>query len=184
MARYREITPAELTPAQRRVHDLIIAGRRGRFGGPFQLLIRAPEVCEHAAKLGEHLRWGTSLPDRLSELAIIATARFWRAQYEWFAHAPLAEKAGVPVAAIEAIRRGETPSFERGDEALVYRVCSELFNTRRLSDANFHEAIATLGETALVEVIAIIGYYTLIGNTLNVFQVAVPEGATPPFREA
>jgi 4-carboxymuconolactone decarboxylase len=166
------------------VHDLIIAGRRGRFGGPFQLLIRAPEVCEHAAKLGEHLRWGTSLPDRLSELAIIATARFWRAQYEWYAHAPLAEKAGVPVAAIEAISRCETPSFERGDEALVYRVCSELFNTRRLSDTNFHEAIATLGETGLVEVIAIIGYYTLIGNTLNVFQVAVPEGTTPPFREA
>ena len=100
-----------MTPAQRRVHDLIVAGRRGRFGGPFQLLIRAPEICEYASKLGEHLRWGTSLPDRLSELAIITTARFWRAQYEWFAHAPLAEKAGVPAAAVEAIRRGETPSF-------------------------------------------------------------------------
>src|SRR5438477_9133318 len=75
LARYQDITPAEMTPAQRRVHDLIVAGRRGRFGGPFQLLIRAPEICEHAAKLGEHLRWGTSLPDRLSELAIITTAR-------------------------------------------------------------------------------------------------------------
>ena len=76
MARYRDIGPAEMTPAQRRVHDLIVAGRRGRFGGPFQLLISAPEICEHAAKLGEHLRWGTSLPDRLSELAIITTAQF------------------------------------------------------------------------------------------------------------
>ena len=85
-----------MSPAQRRVHDQIIAGRRGRFGGPFQLLIRAPEICEYASKLGEHLRWGTSLPDRLSELAIITTARFWRAQYEWYAHAPLAEQAGVP----------------------------------------------------------------------------------------
>ena len=100
MARYRDIAPGEMTAAQRRVHDLIVAGRRGRFGGPFQLLIRAPEICEHAAKLGEHLRWGTSLPDRLSELAIITTARFWRAQFEWFAHAPLAEKAGVPAAAV------------------------------------------------------------------------------------
>ena len=108
-----------MTPAQSRVHDLIIAGRRGRFGGPFQLLIRAPEICEHAAQLGEHLRWGTSLPDRLSELAIITTARFWRAQYEWYAHAPLAEKAGVPHAAVEAIRRGEAPTFARQDEALV-----------------------------------------------------------------
>jgi 4-carboxymuconolactone decarboxylase len=181
--RYREITPAEMTPAQRRVHDQIVAGRRGRFGGPFQLLIRAPEICEHAAQLGEHLRWGTSLPDRLSELAIITTARFWRAQYEWYAHAPLAEKAGVPGAAVEAIRRGEAPAFAREDEALVHRICSELFEARRLSDASFAAAIAALGETGLVEVIAIVGYYTLIGNTLNVFQVPVPQGATPPFPE-
>ena len=183
MTRYREITPAEMTPAQQRVHDMIVAGRRGRFGGPFQLLIRAPEICEHAAKLGEHLRWGTSLPDRLSELAIITTASFWRAQYEWYAHAPLAEKAEVPAAAIEAIRRGETPGFEQKDEALVYRICTELFHTRRLSDASFSDAVATLGETGLMEVIAIIGYYTLIGNTLNAFQVALPQGVAPPFPE-
>ena len=183
MARYRDITPAEMTAAQRRVHDLIVAGRRGRFGGPFQLLIRAPEICEHASQLGEHLRWGTSLPDRLSELAIISTARFWRAQYEWYAHAPLAEKAGVPAAAVEAIRRGETPSFAQKDEALVYRVCTELFKSQRLSDASFEEAISALGETGVIEVIAIIGYYTLIGNTLNVFQVQVPEGTAPPFAE-
>jgi len=183
MARYREITTAEMTPAQRRVHDLIVAGRRGRFGGPFQLLIRAPEICEHAAKLGEHLRWGTSLPDRLSELAIITTGQFWRAQYEWYAHAPLAEKAGVPATGIEAIRRGETPSFEQKDETLVHRVCTELFKTQRLSDATFSDAVTTLGETGLTEVIAIIGYYTLIGNTLNAFQVALPEGAVPPFPE-
>lgn len=80
MTRYRDITLAEMTPEQRRAHDLIVAGRRGQFGGPFQLLIRSPAVCEHAAKLGEHLRWGTSLAARLSELAIITTARFWRAQ--------------------------------------------------------------------------------------------------------
>jgi 4-carboxymuconolactone decarboxylase len=181
MARYHDITPAEMTPAQRRVHDLIVSGRRGRFGGPFQLLIRAPEICEYAAKLGEHLRWGTSLPDRLSELAIIITAQLWRAQYEWYAHAPLAEKAGVPTAAIEAIRHGGAPSFDQKDEALVYGVCTELFKTRRLSDATFDTAIAMLGETGLTEVIGIIGYYSLIGNTLNAFQVPVPEGTAPPF---
>ena len=183
MSRYREITVEEMTPSQRRVHDLIIAGRRGRFGGPFQLLIRAPEICEHASQLGEHLRWGTSLPDRLSELAIITTARFWRAQYEWYAHAPLAEKGGVPNAAIEAIRRGETPAFAQPDEALVHRTCTELFKTQRLSDAAFAGATAALGEAGLVEIIAIVGYYTLIGNILNVFQVPVPEGVTPPFAE-
>src|SRR5439155_20221720 len=157
MDRYREISVAEMNPAQQRVVDQIVAGRRGRFGGPFQLLIRAPDICEHASKLGEHLRWGTSLPDRLSELAIITTARFWRAQYEWYAHAPLAEKAGVPAAAVEAIRTGGTPLFTASDEALVHRLCSEIFRTQRLSDQSFDEAIAGLGEPGLVEVIAIIG---------------------------
>ena len=183
MSRYREIPAAEMNPAQKRVHDQIIAGKRGRFGGPFELLIRAPEICGHAAALGEHLRWGTSLPDRLSELAIITTARFWRAQYEWYAHAPLAEKAGVPAAAIEAIRTGDTPLFTAKDETLVYHLCSEIFRSQRLSDDSFNQAIAALGEQGLVEVIAIIGYYTLIGNTLNVFQVGLPEGQQPPFPE-
>src|SRR6478672_8025573 len=183
MSRYREITFAEMDPAQKRVHDQIVSGKRGRFGGPFQLLIRAPGVCEHAAPLGEYLRWGTSLPDRLSELAIITTARFWRAQYEWYAHAPLAEEAGVPAAAIEMIRTGGTPVFTDKDEALVYRACNEIFRTQRLSDESFGQAVSALGEQGVVELIAIIGYYTLIGNMLNVFQVALPEGETPPFSE-
>src|SRR5947208_9370226 len=129
MSRYRDLTVAEMKPAQKRVHDQIIAGKRGRFGGPFQLLIRAPEICEHASKLGEHLRWGTSLPDRLSELAIITTARFWRAQYEWYAHAPLAEGAGVPAAAIEAIRTDGTPLFTAADERPAYHSSSDNFRT-------------------------------------------------------
>ncbi|HVC51930.1 MAG TPA: carboxymuconolactone decarboxylase family protein [Stellaceae bacterium] len=183
MSRYRDIATADMSPAQRRVHDEIIAGKRGRFGGPFELLIRAPEICGHAAQLGEHLRWGTSLSDRLSELAIITTARFWRAQYEWYAHAPLAAKAGVPEAAIEAIRTGGAPQFAAADEALVHRICSEIFRTQRLSDASFGEAVAALGERGLVEVISIIGYYTLIGNTLNVFEVGLPPGTPLPFPE-
>ena len=183
MSRYREIPSAEMSPAQKRIRDQIIAGKRGRFGGPFELLIRAPEICGLASQLGEHLRWGTSLPDRLSELAIITTARFWRAQYEWYAHAPLAEKAGVPGAAIEAIRTDGTPLFTAKDEALVHRICSEIFRTRRLSDESFNQAVATLGEIGLVEVIGIIGYYTLIANTLNVFEVGLPTGEALPFPE-
>ena len=183
MSRYREIAVADMNAAQRQVRDQIIAGRRGRFGGPFEILVHAPEICGLASTLGEHLRWGTSLPDRLSELAIITTARFWRAQYEWFAHAPLAEKAGVPTAAIEAIRIGGVPEFAAADEALVHRACSEVFRTQRLSDATFDAAVAAFGEQGLVELISIIGYYTLIGNTLNVFQVPLPLGQAPPFPE-
>src|SRR5437763_14233771 len=118
MSRYREIPAAEMTPAQKRVHDQIVTGKRGRFGGPFHILIRSPEICEYASKLGEHLRWGTSLPDRLSELAIITTARFWRAQYEWDAHAPLAEKAGVPAGASEMVRTGRPPLFTDKSKAM------------------------------------------------------------------
>ena len=95
----------------------------------------------------------------------------------------IGRESGVPATAIEAIRRGDAPRLEKKDEALVYQICTELFKSQRLSDKSFDDALATLGETGLIEVIAIIGYYTLIGNTLNVFQVKVPEGAPPPFPE-
>jgi 4-carboxymuconolactone decarboxylase len=183
MSRYREIPPEDMNGAQSRIRDEIVAGKRGSLRGPFTVLIQSPEICGHAARLGEHLRWGTSLAPRLSELAICITARFWRAQYEWFAHAPLAVKAGVPAAAIEAIRRGETPHFAAADEALVHRLCQQIYTAHRLDDASFAEAVAAIGEVGIIEIIAIVGYYTLIGNTLNVFQVALPEGETPPFPE-
>ena len=183
MTRYREISSAEMTSAQREVHDEIVAGKRGRFGGPFQILIRAPEACRHLQRLGEYLRWGSSLPPALSELAICLTARHLRVNLEWHAHAPLAVEAGVPAAAIEAIRTGATPSFAGADQILVHRVVTELIDTKRLSDATFAEAISRFGEQGVVELGAIIGYYTAIGNALNAFQVALPAGAPQPFPE-
>jgi 4-carboxymuconolactone decarboxylase len=181
MSRYREIPPAEMTAAQQAVHDEIVAGKRGRFGGPFQLLIRSPEVCRHLSRLGEFLRWGSSLSPALSELAICLTARHIRANYEWHAHAPLAVEAGVPAAAMEAIRTGAAPHFDAAHQALVYRLVTELVDTKRLSDASFADAIAAFGEQGVVELGAIIGYYTAIGNALNVFEVPLPPGTAPYF---
>ena len=181
MSRYRDITPQSMTPAQKQVHDEIVAGKRGRFGGPFQLLIRSPEACRHLSRLGEFLRWGSSLPPALSELAICLTARHIRANYEWHAHAPLAVQAGVPAAAMEAIRTGGTPDLADTDQSLVYRIVTELIDTKRLSDASFAQAIAAFGEAGLVELGTIIGYYTAIGNALNVFEVALPPGQAPYF---
>jgi 4-carboxymuconolactone decarboxylase len=181
MPRYSDLTPIEMSPTQKAVHDEIIAGKRGRFGGPFQLLIRAPEVCRHLSRLGEHLRWGSSLSPALSELAICLTARNIRANYEWHAHAPLAVEAGVPAAAMEAIRTGGAPNLPAKDQALVYRLVTELIDTKRLSDASFGEAIAAFGEQGVVELGTIIGYYTAIGNSLNVFEVALPPGQAPYF---
>ncbi len=183
MSRYREISPTEMTQAQREVHDEIVAGKRGRFGGPFQLLIRAPEVCRHLSRLGEYLRWGSSLPAALSELVICLTARSIRANYEWHAHAPLAVEAGVPANAVEAIRTDAKPEFANNEQALVYRVVTELIETKRLSDQSFAEAIKAFGEQGVVELGTIIGYYTAIGNALNVFEVAVPAGAPKPFAD-
>jgi 4-carboxymuconolactone decarboxylase len=181
MSRYRDIAVDEMTPAQKEVHDEIVAGKRGRFGGPFQLLIRAPEVCRHLSRLGEYLRWGSSLSPALSELAICLTARHLRANYEWHAHMPLAVEAGVPATAMEAIRSGAAPRFEAEDQALIYRLVSELIDAKRLSEASFAAAIAAFGEKGVVELGAIIGYYTAIGNALNVFEVALPAGAAPYF---
>jgi 4-carboxymuconolactone decarboxylase len=181
MARYKELTKNDMNPAQQAVVDEIVSGKRGRFGGPFQLLIRAPEVCKHLSRLGEYLRWGSSLSPALSELAICLTARHIRANYEWHAHAPLAVEGGVPAAALEAIRTGATPHLEAKDQALVYKLVTELIDTKRLSDASFAEGIAAFGEQGVVELGTIIGYYTAIGNALNVFEVALPPGTAPYF---
>jgi 4-carboxymuconolactone decarboxylase len=181
MARYRELSTAEMNPAQKSVVDEIVSGKRGRFGGPFQLLVRAPEVCRHLSRLGEYLRWGSSLSPALSELAICLTARNIRANYEWHAHAPLAVEGGVPAAALEAIRIGKTPQFAAKDQALVYKLVTELIDTKRLSDASFSEGIAAFGEQGIVELGTVIGYYTAIGNALNVFEVALPPGQAPYF---
>jgi 4-carboxymuconolactone decarboxylase len=181
MARYRELSPADMSASQKAVVDEIVSGKRGRFGGPFQILIRSPEVCRHLGRLGEYLRWGSSLSPALSELAICLTARHIRANYEWHAHAPLAVEGGVPAAAIEAIRTGAAPHFEAKDQALVYRLVTELIDTKRLSDASFAEGIAAFGEQGVVELGTIIGYYTAIGNALNVFEVGLPAGTAPYF---
>jgi 4-carboxymuconolactone decarboxylase len=181
MARYKELSPADMSAPQKAVVDEIVSGKRGRFGGPFQIVIRSPEVCRHLGRLGEYLRWGSSLSPALSELAICLTARHIRANYEWHAHAPLAVEGGVPAAAVEAIRTGATPHFEAKDQALVYRLVTELIDTKRLSDASFAEGIAAFGEQGVVELGTIIGYYTAIGNALNVFEVGLPPGQAPYF---
>src|SRR5580692_5989006 len=131
MPRYHQLSAAERSPAQQEVVDEIVAGKRGRFGGPFESLYRSPEVCRHLSRLGEYLRWGSSLSPALSELAICLTARHIRANYEWHAHAPLAVEGGVPAAALEAIRTGTTPHFEAKDQALVYKLVTELIETKR-----------------------------------------------------
>jgi 4-carboxymuconolactone decarboxylase len=173
--------PEDLTPAQRKVHDAIVAGPRGRVIGPLRVWLLSPELAERAQELGAFCRYHTSLPPRLSELAILVTGAFWQAGFEWHAHAPIALKAGVPADAIEAIRAGKEPKFARENERAVYEFSRELWTKRRVSDATYRRTADLLGNETVIELVGILGYYGLISMTINTFEVPLPEGVAQPF---
>ena len=173
--------PEDLTPAQRKVHDAIVAGPRGRVVGPLRVWLLSPELAARAQELGAFCRYNTKLPPRLSELAILVTGTFWQAGFEWHAHAPIALAAGVPADVIEAIRVGKEAKFDREDERAVYEFARELWTKRRVSDATYRRIAEALGNESVVELVGILGYYGLISMTINVFEVPLPGGAAQPF---
>jgi len=181
MPRIPDLVLEKLSAEQRRAYDAIVAGPRGRVVGPLRVWLESPQLADHAQALGAFCRFGTSLPPRLSELAIITTGAFWRASFEWHAHAPMAIKAGIDPAAVEAIRTAKMPQFSRADEAAVHAFASELIETRRVSDQTFQRAVDVLGLAGVVELVGILGYYSLVSLTLNAFEVPVPPGAPEPF---
>jgi len=172
-----------LSPAQRRAHDAIAAGPRGVVAGPLAVWLESPELASRAQELGAFCRYASSLPGRLSELAILVTAAHWKAGYEWHVHAPLAVAAGVAPAAVDAIRAGEDPPLEQPDERAVHDFARELLGTRRVSEETYRRALAHLGQQGVVELVGILGYYALISMTICAFEVPVPEGAAEPFSE-
>jgi 4-carboxymuconolactone decarboxylase len=183
MTRLPMIPEDKLTDAQRKALQAVTAGKRAGVRGPFPALLRSPELCEKAAVLGEMMRFNTSLPPRLSELAILITAYNWKAHYEWFAHAPMAQKGGLADDVIEAVRVGKRPASMKPDEAVVYDICTELHNTKRVSDATYKRGVDAFGEKGVVEILGISGYYVLVSMVLNTAQVALPEGEKNPFPE-
>jgi 4-carboxymuconolactone decarboxylase len=179
------IAEENFTPAQTRLRDAIASGPRGRLimNGPFGCFLHAPDYGDVAQQLGAFVRFKTSLPPRLSEFAILTTARLWRAQYEWFAHAPMAERAGVAPQTIRDLRAGRRPARAAADERVLYDFIKELYRTRRVSDATYRRAHKILGNAGLVELVGILGYYALISMTLNVFRAAIPDDQPLPFAE-
>ena len=149
-------------------------------GGPWGLLLRNPELCDRGAQFGTMLRDGTSLPKRLSELAIAVVARFWTAQFEWNAHAPQALRAGVSADAIEAIRTRKPPRFTQADEQAVYDFLSELFETRRVSDKTYRALVEKIGQEAAIELTTLAGFYASIAMLIVAFEVDLPQGVAPP----
>jgi 4-carboxymuconolactone decarboxylase len=177
---------AQMNQAQRALLEALRAGPRGKSitpRGPFAVWLHAPEFGQLAQALGAHCRYNTALPPRLSEFAILCTARAWRAQYEWFAHAPMAEKAGVRPKTIEHLRAGREPKTAPKDERAIYAFVHELYKSRRVSDRAYKRVHAFLGDRAMVELVGILGYYVLISMTLNVFRMLPPADAKLAFAE-
>lgn len=179
--RFPELRPEAMTDAQRRVYQSIASGPRGGVRGPFNALLRSPDLADRVQKVGEYLRFTTSLPARLNELAILINARFWGSKYEWYAHRPLAEKAGLAGSIADDLARNRRPATMQADEALVYDFCTALHTTHVVDDALFERAVAALGERGVMDLIGVSGYYTLVSMVLNVAEVPLPAGATPPW---
>lgn len=179
MNRLPDLPREAMSAEQRRIHDEIMAGPRGRVEGPLKVWLNSPGLADVAQKLGTYTRFGSRLEPRLSELAIIVTGAHYEADYEWWAHARFARDAGIPNAVIEAVHRGETPELAEPDQRVVHAVARELVHEHRLSDATFNEAVAVLGLPALVDLIGIVGYYGLVSLTLNAFEIPTPDGSRP-----
>jgi len=174
-----------LTPAQRALAESIKSGPRGQFkmAGPFAVYLHAPTFGELAQKLGGHLRYKTSVPPRLSEFAILVTAQHWKAQYEWAAHAPMAEQQGVKPQTIRDIQAGRAPKKAPRDEQAIYAFAKELYAKRRVGTATYNRVHKLLGDAGTVELVGILGYYALVSMTLNTFRMPIPEGMKPAFKE-
>jgi len=175
------IPESQQSLAQRRVATTLIEGPRGRLGGPFIALLRSPELCERTQRLGEYLRYASVVPQRLRELAILATARHWCQNYEWQAHAPLAERAGISRGLIDALAADRCPEALAPDEDIVLRFCQELHRRHAVGDALYRQARELLGEDGVVELCGLCGYYALLAMVLNVARTALPAGAEAPF---
>jgi 4-carboxymuconolactone decarboxylase len=156
----------------------LFAGERGGMNGPFNVLLRSPEMGDLAQKLGAQLRFHSTLSPKQRELAIIITARYWTAQYEWTAHRRLALQAGITPAIADAIAGGKRPTLEP-DEEIVYNFCNEILNTKQVSDATYKAAVDKLGERGVVDLTALVGYYQFVSMILNLDRYPLPDGAKP-----
>ena len=169
--RFPDLKREQMTDAQKRVYDAIA-------GGP---LLRSPELTDRVQKLGEYLRFNSSLPARLNEFAIRINARFWDSKYEWYAHKPLAIKGGLAESIADDLAQNKRPANMKPDEELVYDFCTVLHRRHFIDDALFKRAVATLGETGVIDLVTVSGYYTLVSMVLNVAEVPLPPGEKSPW---
>ncbi|MDR5781293.1 carboxymuconolactone decarboxylase family protein [Caballeronia sp. LZ065] len=174
---------ATASSEQKTVLQNILSGPRGNLNGPFLAWIFSPELAQNAQALGAFCRYQTGLPLRQSELAILVTAARWRSQAEWHIHLPIALDAGLPADLAEALRTNQTPTFADADDKLVFDFATELYETKRVSDATYDAAVARFGHAVVVNLVGLLGYYALVAMTLNTFEMRAEGQTGLPFGE-
>jgi len=181
--RFTTLTPETMTPEQRAVAEAIQSGPRGAgLRGPFNALLRSPELCDLVQRVGAYVRFKSVLPAALNEMAICMAGRKWTAQYEFYAHRRLALDAGLDAAIIDAIAAGTRPAKLSDDEAGVYDFASELLGTGEVSDAAYARVKDRFGERGVMDLVGAVGYYSLVSMVLNVAHVQLPAGEAPPLK--
>lgn len=176
--RLKLLSPDEMSDDQRQTYYESIASKRGSPPPPMMAWLNSPEMARHATRLGAMLRYDTQFPAKLSEIAILVTARHWTAHYEWYAHKRLALAGGMDPALIEDIRCRRTPTFDDPKAKMIYDVAKSLHEGKGIAQRLYDEAVKLIGERGVVEIIGLCGYYTLVSMTLNAFQFDLPPGET------
>ena len=180
--RFKPLVESEMSEAQLKAAREVASGPRGRLNpdGPSALLLRSPELMSRTQRVGEYLRFSSSLPTRLNEFAILITARQWNAQIEWLIHQPLALKAGLAPEVAAELMHGRRPAGMKDDEQIIYQFLTELHETKAVSDPVFKAVVEKFGERGVIDLIGLTGYYTMLAMVLNVAQQPLPGGAPPP----
>jgi len=179
--RFPQITLEQLSPEARPLGQEIIAISSVGLGGPYNVMLRSPVFADRMKRLLDYLRFNTSLPTRLNEFAILIQGKVWRSQVEWYAHYPLALKAGLPQQVADDLKTGIRPANMKPDEAVVYDVSMEMINNHQISDGLFQKAKAILGEQQLVDLVAVSGTYVTVAMLLALGQEMPPAGKPLPF---
>jgi 4-carboxymuconolactone decarboxylase len=177
--RFKPLKWDEMTAQQKTMMEHLVSGERRGAGGPFNVLLRSPEVGDLVQQFGAQMRFHSSLPRKLNEMAIIITARHWTAQYEWNAHRTAAAQAGLNEAIIQSIAAGKRPTSMDADETVIYNFATELLNTKQVSDPVFRAVKDKFGEQGVVDLINVMGYYQLVSMLLNVDRYPLPPGIKP-----
>jgi 4-carboxymuconolactone decarboxylase len=180
--RMPEIPADKMTPEQKKAAEEFSAGRGYAVRGPFAPMLRSPEVMLRAKAMGDYVRFKSTIPPKLNELAICITARQWTQNYEWVAHAKIAKEAGLDPAILKAIADGRRPAKMDADETLVYEFCTELHNNRCVSDTTYERTVKRFGEQGVIDLVAANGYYTFNAMMMNVARTALPKGVTPELK--